>query len=215
MTNTNIISRGLAEQVLQETAVANADMFSKWISLRDVRDKIMHPFDRERLRLTYRAGNAWEALKEAADKADWLETRGTGLDMEIKATMIPVEGFHNLEEAIERINHLEIVFAHWKDIGHKLLLAEETIWNMKKHLQATDTRLMRSLALIFHYKTLANEFREMLVSAKVHTNLLRTLDPPSQQDLNEMWKGSPAKFGPLKLLLKDTGVLDDYDNEKE
>ena len=204
-------SRGLAEQVLRETAVANPDLMTDWMPLRDVRDKVLHPFDRERLRITYRAGNAWEALKDAAKSSEWAETRGDGLDLEIRARYIPVDTFDNLEAALDRINHLNVVFAHWKEIGHKLLLAEETIWNMKAHLKATDTRLMRSLALVFHYKTLAAEYREMLVGAKVHTNLLRKLEPPTQETLDQMWQGEPAAFGSLKLLLQDTGILDDKD----
>lgn len=203
-------NRGLAEQILQETAVSHPEILTQgWIYLRDVRDNLMHPFDRERLRLSYRAGNSWEALKDAATRVPWLEVRGEGLDTEIRATSIPADTFATLEEALDRIAHLNIVFDHWKEIGHKLLLAEETIWNMKEHLKATDTRLMRGLALVFHYKALANEYRELLIQHKVHTNTLRTLEPPTPAILDQMWQGSPAKFGPLKVLLNDGGALDD------
>lgn len=209
------ISRGLAAQILQETTVTNPDMFSEWIPLRDVRDKVMHPFDRERLRLTYRAGNSWDALKDAAKSAQWLETRGENLELEVKSRYIPVDTFDTLEEATDRINHLNVVFAHWKEIGHKLLLAEETIWNMREHLKASDARLMRSLALVFHYKVLANEFREALIASGHKPS--RDLAPPDKDTLDKMWQGSTSSFGALKLLLEDTGILDDRDaiNEEE
>jgi len=205
-------SRGLAAQILQETAVAHPDTMSKWIMLRDVRDKILHPFDRERLRLTYKTGNAWDALKDAAKSLKWLEVRGEGMETEIKCRFIPVDTFDTLEEALERINHLSVVFAHWKEIGHRLLLAEETIWNMKEHIKAADARVMRSLALVFHYKVMANEFHQMLLDAKVHKNLLRSVEPPTRETLDEMWKNNPAAFGPLKLMLADSGILDDDDS---
>jgi hypothetical protein len=210
---TETTSRGLAAQILQETAVAHPDVFGNWIYLRDVRDKILHPFDRERLRLSYKAGNSWDALKDAAKSARWLEVRGENLDMEVRARFIPVETFQTMEEALERIRHLDVVFAHWKEIGHKLLLAEETIWNMREHIKATDTRLMRALALIFHYKVLAQEYHEMLTAANVSPNTLRGIAPPDKETLDKMWQENTAAYGPLKLMLADTGILDDDDKE--
>jgi len=198
----------VASQVLQETAVANPVMLNTWIYLKDVRDKLLHPFDRERLRLSYRAGNSWEALKEAARLAPWMELRGEGLNTEVRAKRIPVDKFDTLEDAVERIEHLNLVFNHWKEIGHKLLMAEETIWNMREHIKASDTRLMRAMALIFHFQVQANEFRKQLVELGVPEGKLRKVDPPSATKLDAMWKGNLGDYGPLKLLLKDTGILD-------
>ena len=198
----------IAAQILQETAVANPDMLSEWIPLREVRDRLLHPFDRERLRLAYRAGNSWEALKEAARLAPWMEIRGEGLATEVRATEIPVDKFATLAEATERIDHLNVVFDHWKEMGHKMLMAEETIWNMRKHVEATDTRLLRAMALVFHFQVQAEEFRQMLIDAHVSPSLLRKVEPPPASELDKMWQGNLGDYGPLKLLLKDTGILD-------
>ena len=199
----------LAAQILKETAIASPDQFKDWVHLRDIRDSVLHPFDRERLRLAYQQGNAWESLKTAATSSEWLDSRGDGLELEVKARYIPYDTFDTLEESQERIAQLDTVFSHWKEVGHKLLLAQETMHNMRLHLKDTDKRLMRSLALVFHYKVLANEYAQLLKEHHVSKTVVRTLKPPTKEHLDSMWTGNLESFGSLKLLLKDTGILTD------
>ena len=75
--------------------------------------------------------------------------------------------------------------------------------------------MMRALALIFYYKNKAADFRDMLVSGGVSEKELPQLAPPSKATLDEMWSGNLGAFGGLKLMLTDTGILDDDKQEDE
>jgi len=195
-----------AKELFEDTIQERPELFASgaWFSLDNFREKVLHPFDRKRLELSYSSpGEAWAALKHAICQLPWVETRGEGLEIEFRCKHIPSNAPANYSEAMALIDHYKKALVRWKDSGQQLLELTAITNALNLSMEASEYRLLRAGALIHYFRTMAQTFAQDIEAATSKKRLVRT---PTPFDLEGIL-ANPAAYGKVMGLLELVGIL--------
>ena len=199
-----------ARGILMETIMEKPELFKSneaWISVNDFRDHVIHPYDLNRLQVSYSTNTeAWDAMQDAIKGFPWIETQGSGRTMEFRVKHYPNTLPRTQNDALAEVKHLRSILSKWKDVGQQLIDMTEAVHALKLSYTEAEQLQHRTAALAFYYRSRHTEF------CKTRGVSFDDIDPDPM--LLEAILADPSKFAEVKILQKAFGILTDEALEK-